>query len=139
MHPQHNDPANRPALQHVTCVRRGGKGTSQRRDTQSSGLALPSTKPSAASAARANTYRLIISSVRCASPRHVQPADHRPQPPLYQVASNTTNRSFSIPACHTHDARWWREGEREMDIVMPTSRWPIKPSARVTGAAGVRG
>ena len=63
-------PTNRPASQHVTCVRRGGKGTSQRRDTLSSGLALPSTKPSAASAARANTYMLIISSVRCVSPRH---------------------------------------------------------------------
>ena len=39
------------------------KGTSQRRDTQSlSGLALPSTKPSAGSAARANTYMLIMCS-----------------------------------------------------------------------------
>ena len=120
-------PTNRPASQHVTCVRRGGKGTSQRRETQSSGLALPSTRPSAGSAARANTYILIISSVRCGSPRHVQPANRRPHPPSHQVASNTTNRSSNIPACHTHGVRWWRKGELERDIVMTTSLRPIKP------------
>ena len=131
-------PTNRPASQHVTCVRRGGKGTSQRRDTQSSGLALPSTKPSGGSAARANTYMLIISTVQCASPRHVQPANHRSHRPSYQVASNTTNRSVSIAACHTHNVRWWREGERKRNIGMTTSHRPIKPSAGTAGAAGAR-
>ena len=110
------------------------KGRSQRRDTQSSGLALPSTKPSAGSVAHANTYRLIIRAVRCASPRHVQPTNRRPQPPSYQVASNTTNRS-----CHTHDVMWWREGERQRDIIMTTSRRSIKLSAGAAGAASARG
>ena len=133
-------PTNRPASQHVTYVRRGGKRTRQRRDTKSlSGLALASTKPSAGSAARANTYRLIISTVGCASPRHVQSAHHRTHRPLHQVASNTTNRSVSVAACHTYDVRWWREGERERDIVMTTSRRLIKPSAGAAGAAGARG
>ena len=32
-----------------------------------------------------------------------------------------------------------RKGERERDIVMTTSRRPIKPSAGAAGAAGARG
>ena len=51
----------------------------------------------------------------------------------------TTNRSFNTPTCHTHDVRWRREGERKRDIVMTTSRRPIKPSAGAAGAAGARG
>ena len=81
----------------------------------------------------AHQHRPMCVATSCAAS---QPSS---TPTIARVASNTTNRSFSITAYHTHDVRWRREGERERDIVMTTSRRPIKPSARVAGAAGVRG
>ena len=52
---------------------------------------------------------------RCASPRHVQPADHDPHPPPYEVESTTrsTNRSASQHVTRERRVGGSREGRKD--------------------------